>query len=357
MSSKNIKVGIIGFGGIGERHFLSLRHFAPDVQVEAVCDPDEARLEKAKREYQVPHLTTSADEVFALPLQAVIIATPNATHYPLVKRALLSERHVLCEKPFTMNAEEAKELWQLAEERNLVNMVAFSYRFVPAVRMLRDILRKNKLGRIYHLRCHYLQSWLSSPSAPYSWRLDVQKAGSGVLGDLGSHVFDLVEFLTGSKILRVKAYARTFVSERKDPVSGEKKKVTVDDAVSVWGEVEGGAFLTAEMSRCATGRGNALTVEVNGEQGGFLVDVEKPQEILACPASMTEYTYFRSNFALFPCPPHFGSFDHYYFQTEAFVRALRGEVVEIPSFGDGFRNQAILDRCIASISEGTWQEC
>jgi predicted dehydrogenase len=223
--------------------------------------------------------------------------------------------------------------------------------------MLRDILRKNKLGRIYHLRCHYLQSWLSSPSAPYSWRLDVQKAGSGVLGDLGSHLFDLVEFLTGAKILRVKACARTFVPEREDPASGEKKKVTVDDAVSVWGEVEGGAFLTAEMSRCATGRGNALTVEVNAEQGGFLVDVEKPQEILACPAPMTEHTHFRSNFASFPCPPRFGLHNHYYLQTEAFVRALRGEKVEIPSFRDAFRNQLILDCCIASISEDSWKEC
>jgi len=355
--AESVKVGIIGFGGIGERHLINFLRFAPQVVVEAVCDPNEARLEKAKREYRIARLTANVDEIFEMPLQAVVVATPNAIHYPLVKRALLSGWHVLCEKPFTMNAEQAEELCQLAKERSLVNMIAFSYRFIPAVKMLRSVLQKGRIGRIYHVRCYYLQSWLSLPLAPYSWRLDVREAGSGVLGDLGAHVFDLAEFLTGAKILRVQAHAKTFVPRRKDPLSGMMREVTVDDAVAVWGEMEGGIFLTVEMSRCATGRGNALTVEVNGEQGGFVVDIEKPQELLACPAPMGEYTHFRSNFASFPCPPYFGTSDNYYHQTEAFVRALWGETVEIPSFQDGFRNQVVLDSCLASIAEGAWKEC
>lgn len=357
MSSRKFKIGIIGFGGIGEQHLLNFRHFASDISVEVVCDRDENRLRRAKEVFQVPYLATSVEDVFAMPLQAVVIATPNVTHYPLVKEALLRGWHVLCEKPFTMNAAQAEELYRLAEERDLVNMVAFSYRFVPAVKMLRRILQRSQAGRVYHVRCHYLQSWLSSPLAPYSWRLSQAESGSGVLGDLGAHVFDLVEFLTGKKLLRVRAHAKTFISERKDPISGERQKVTVDDAVGVWGEMEEGIFLTVEMSRYATGRGNAFTVEVNGDRGGFILDVEKPQELLVCSEPMTEYTNFRSNFASFPCPSYFGPSEHYLVQTEVFVKALRGEKLdEFPSFLDGFRTQAILDKCLASIREGDWKE-
>jgi len=354
MPSTSFRVGIIGFGGIGEQHFLHLSRFQ-DVAVEVICDRDENRLRKAQQVCGMPRLATCAEEVFSLPLQAVVVATPNVTHYPLVKEALLRGWHVLCEKPFTMDATQAEELCRLAGARELVHMVAFSYRFVPAAKMLREILERGQAGRIYHVRCHYLQSWLSSPFAPYSWRLDVQQSGSGVLGDLGSHVFDLAEFLTGKKFLRVQAYARTFVPERKDPVSGKERKVTVDDAVGVWGEMEEGIFFTAEMSRCATGRGNAFTVEVNGDRGGFLLDVEKPGELLACPEPFTEYTHFRSNFASFPCPSSFGPVDHYYAQTEAFVQALRGEPVVLPSFFEGWRTQRVLDACIRSIQQGDWQ--
>jgi len=195
MPSTSFRVGIIGFGGIGEQHFLHLSRFQ-DVAVEVICDQDENRLRKAQQVCGMPRLATCAEEVFSLPLQAVVVATPNVTHYPLVKEALLRGWHVLCEKPFTMDVTQAEELCRLAGARELVHMVAFSYRFVPAVKMLREILERGQAGRIYHVRCHYLQSWLASPFAPYSWRLDVQQSGSGVLGDLGSHVFDLAEFLT-----------------------------------------------------------------------------------------------------------------------------------------------------------------
>ncbi|MCX7667868.1 MAG: Gfo/Idh/MocA family oxidoreductase [Atribacterota bacterium] len=356
MSSEKFKIGLIGFGGIGEQHLLNLQRFA-SVSVEVICDQNESQLKRAQERLRVPCLTTNVDEVFAMPLQAVVVATPNVTHYPLVRRALLQGWHVLCEKPFAMNAAEAEELYHLAKERNIVGMVAFSYRFVPAVKMLRQILQNSQAGRIYHVRCHYLQSWLASPLAPYSWRLDERESGSGVLGDLGSHVFDLAEFITGRRFLRVKAYAKTFVAERKDPILDAKRKVTVDDAVAVWGEMEGGILLTAEMSRCATGRGNAFTIEVNGDRGGFILDVERPQELLVCPGPMIEYTHFRSNFASFPCPPYFGSSEHYFVQTETFVRALCGERVDgFPSFLDGLRTQVILDKCLVSIKEGRWQE-
>ncbi|MGB9553345.1 MAG: Gfo/Idh/MocA family protein, partial [bacterium] len=153
MSSKKFNLGILGFGGIGEQHYLNFREFSRDISVGAVCDQNEKRLGKAQYDFQIPYQTQSVEEFFNLPLQAVVIATPNVTHYPLVKRALLQGWHVLCEKPFTMEAWQAEELHHLAESRGLVNMVAFSYRFIPAAKMLRELLQKGQAGTIYHVRC------------------------------------------------------------------------------------------------------------------------------------------------------------------------------------------------------------
>ncbi len=352
MSSSKIRLGIIGMGGIGREHLRNFMRFSDQVVVEAICDVDSNRLEPFQKTSSIPKITTDVEEFFRAPLDAVCISTPNITHYPLAKRALLQGWHVLCEKPFTIEAREAEELWNLSEQKNLVGMLAFSYRFVPSVKMLSEIINQGKAGKIYHVRCYYLQSWLSSPCAPFSWRLDATQAGTGVLGDLGAHVFDAVRFVTGHEFLRICAFAKTFIPQRRDPISGETKQVTVDDAVAVWGEIEGGGLFTAEMSRCATGRGNFLAMEINGEGGGFAIDVERPMEIGFCPDVMTEYTDFQTNFAVFPCPSSFGEQDNYYSQTETFVKVLQGERLSFPSFFDGWQCQKIVDACSKSIQVG-----
>ena len=355
MSSSKIHLGIIGLGGIGKRHLANFARLSDEVEIVALCDKDPQAL--ASVQQKAPKMTTNVEEFFGVPLDAVCVCTPNASHYELVKRALLKGLHVLCEKPFTLKVQEARELSELAEKHNLVGMIAFSYRFVPAFRMLREIVQRGKAGRLYHIRCHYLQSWLSSPRAPFSWRLDSSQAGTGVLGDLGAHVFDMGEFLTGKKLARVYAFARTFIPSRYDPASGGYREVDVDDAVVVLGEMEDGTFFTAEMSRYATGRGNSFTVEINGDRGAFIADVERPGEILACPEAMAEYTDFTTNFASFPCPSSFGETDHYYSQTKAFVQTVKGHKADfLPSFFDGWRCQEIIESCSLSIQKGRWVE-
>lgn len=354
MSAAKIKIGIIGMGGIGTQHLLDLLRFPEQVVVEVVCDSDVYKLEKVKNYSSIANLTTDINKFFNFSLDAVVVSTPDFTHYSLVKRALLQGWHVLCEKPFTMNTCEAEELVDLAAEKRVINMIAFSYRFVPVMKMLKSIVEKGVLGKIYHVRCHYLQSWLSSSLVPFNWRLDVGKSDGGVLGDLGAHIFDIAEFITGRKILRVNVFCKTFVPQRRDLTLDAKKQVTVGDGAAILGEMEEGIFFTAEMSRCVTGRGNSLVVEINGEQGRIIVDVEKPREMLACLEPMTNYTYFHSNFANFPCPDFFGSSDYHYAQTEAFVKALQGESLDLPTFECGLRSQKVIDTCLISAKELRW---
>ena len=351
MLSSRPSIGIIGMGGIGMKHLVNFKRFTSRISLEAVCDRNPERLNDIAKDFKIPKCTTDVEEFFQLPLNAVVICTPNATHYPLTKKALLQGWHVLCEKPFTMNAHEAEELCNIAEERGLITMIAFSYRFIPAFQTLRKLIEKESLGRIYHVRSRYFQSWLVSPLSSFSWRLNAKEAGTGVLGDLGAHVFDMLEFATGMRIKRLIAFTKTFIPWRPDAFSKRQQRVTVDDAVAVLGEMEEGTLFTAEMSRYATGWGNAFSVEVYGERGGLIVEAEKPKDIFACLEPMVEYTGFHTNFASFHCSSE--TEDHYYIQTEAFVKALEGTRVEnLPSFRDGLRCQRIIDASLMSAQKG-----
>ena len=148
-------------------------------------------------------------------------------------------KHVLCEKPLARSSAEAKSMLSAAGGAGVVHMTGFNYRFVPAVRQAYDLLQAGTLGEVYHFRARYLQDWLSSPTAPYSWRLSRQQAGSGALGDLGSHVVDLARFLVGEPT-SVSARLRTFTEERPGGT------VDVDDAFAATVEFASGATGTLE---------------------------------------------------------------------------------------------------------------
>jgi predicted dehydrogenase len=152
------------------------------------------------------------------------------------------------------------------------HMVAFNYRFVPAVRYAYELLQSGTLGTIYHFRARYLQDWLSNPQAPHTWRLTQATAGSGALGDLGSHVVDLARFLIGEPT-SVSARLRTFTTERPGG------HVDVDDAFAATVEFASGAMGTLEASRVATGQRNGLIFEINGSGGSIRFNLERLNEL------------------------------------------------------------------------------
>src|SRR3954447_9380578 len=150
----------------------------------------------------------------------VDICTPGDSHREIALAALAAGKHVLCEKPLANTVAEAEEMAAAARsatERGVQSMVGFSYRRTPALALARRMVADGRLGRIHHVRAHYLQDWIVDPEFPLVWRLQKDKAGSGALGDIGAHVVDLAAFLTGARLSGVSGTLVRFVEERPLP--------------------------------------------------------------------------------------------------------------------------------------------
>jgi len=197
---------------------------------------------------------------------------PNGLHAEPTVAAAQAGKHVVCEKPLGRTAAEALETWRAVEATGVVHMCAFNYRFVPAVRLARELIAGGELGEIRHFRARYLQDWLVDPAAAASWRLSRAEAGSGALGDLGSHIVDLARYLVDEPTA-VTGRLATFVRQR-----GESE-VDVDDAFAATVELASGAVGTLEASRVSTGRKNGLTFAVDGSRGSLAFDLHRLNEL------------------------------------------------------------------------------
>ncbi len=203
---------------------------------------------------------------------------PNDAHAEPCIAAAQAGKHILCEKPLARTAEEAKTMLDAVQKAGVKHMVAFNYRFVPAVRQMRLLIESGVLGRIYHFRAVYLQEWIMPHyNMPMIWRLNKQVAGSGALGDLGAHIIDLGRYLVG-EIESVSAMTRTFIKERPWP-DGTMGTVDVDDAFAAVVSFENGALGTVEATRFAAGHKNSNVIEINGEKGSLRFNLERLNEL------------------------------------------------------------------------------
>ncbi len=170
-------------------------------------------------------------------------------------------------------------------------MVGFTYRRVPAVALARQLVADGRIGQIRHVRAQYLQDWIVDPEFPLVWRLQKEQAGSGALGDIGAHIVDLAQFVTGERLAGVSGAApRRSSSERPlaaaaSGLSGhgaatERGPVTVDDAALFLGRFVGGALATFEATRFATGRKNAIRLEINGSGGSARLRLRGSMNVL-----------------------------------------------------------------------------
>jgi predicted dehydrogenase len=203
---------------------------------------------------------------------------PNDAHAEPSIVAAQAGKHILCEKPLGRTAEESKTMLDAVQKAGVKHMVAFNYRFVPAIRQIRKIVESGALGRIYHFRASYLQEWIMPHyNTPMIWRLQKSVAGSGALGDLGAHIIDLGRYLVGD-VKSVSAMTKTFIPERPWG-DGTMGKVDVDDAFAAVVEFENGALGTLEATRFAAGRKNANTLEINAEKGSIRFNLERMNEL------------------------------------------------------------------------------
>jgi predicted dehydrogenase len=276
-----IGVGMLGYAFMGKAHsnaYKTLPYMAwPPPYVPRLVSiagrSDEAVSEAAQRYGFDGYVTDWGELVRDERVQLFDNSGPNNLHAEPSIAAAEAGKHVICEKPLGRTADESYETWQRVAAAGVKHMCAFNYRFVPAVRLAREMIAAGELGEVFHFRGRYLQEWIVDADFPMVWRLSKDVAGSGALGDLGAHVIDLARYLTGQEVESVNALTRTFIEER------EGQKVDVDDAFEAAVRFSGGAVGTLEASRFCLGRKNAFTFEVNGSKGSIAFDLERLNEL------------------------------------------------------------------------------
>jgi predicted dehydrogenase len=298
--SDSLRIALIGTAFMGRAHSQAWqtapRFFELPVGVElaVIVGNDPVRTEHAARTFGWREASTDWRSVVERDdIDVVDICTPGDTHAEIALAALAAGKHVLCEKPLANSVAEAERMARAASEaahHGIRSMCGFSYRRTPALALARQLIADGRVGTIRHIRAQYLQDWLSDASAPMTWRLDREKAGSGALGDIAAHSIDLAQWLSGDRITGVSATMRTFVDER--PVMAERSglsgsadaagataQVTVDDAVAFTASFAGGALGVFEATRMALGRRNANRIEINGDRGSVAFDFERMNEL------------------------------------------------------------------------------
>lgn len=385
--TRRLGVGMVGYAFMGVAHSQAWRnapHFfnlplEPDMAAvagrdKAAVTAAAARLGWSSVETDWKTLVTRDD------IDLVDICTPGDTHAEIAIAALAAGKHVLCEKPLANSVGEAVAMAEAAEQARAngqLAMVGFTYRRVPAIQLARQLVADGRIGSVRHVRAQYLQDWIADANAPLSWRLDKQKAGSGALGDIGAHIIDLAQFVTGESVTGVSAILETFVHER--PVASEHSglhgtagtetgPVTVDDAAIFLGRMSGGGLATFEATRFAWGRKNAIRLEINGSAGSVAFDFEDMNVLnffdVAQPAAEAGFrrivvTEPEHPFVAAWWPAGHGlGYEHAFtHQAVDLVTAIAEGRQPEPSFADGLRVQRVLEAVERSAADAsTWQE-
>jgi predicted dehydrogenase len=373
VSGDVLRVGMVGYAFMGRAHAHAWRsaHRFFDLprtpELTAIVGRDRAavtaaadRLGFASAETDWRALLTRDD------IELIDICTPGDSHAEIAIAALEAGKHVLCEKPLANTVDEAEQMAaaaRAAADRGVWAMCGFSYRRTPALGLARELIEAGRIGTVRHVRANYLQDWLSDPDAPMTWRMDRAKAGSGALGDLGAHLIDTTQWLTGQLINEVSASMTTFVTSR--PLSdgmgdgtaaagdAPRGEVTVDDASFFTARFADGVLGTFEATRMALGRRNAFRIEINGTRGSLAFDFEKNNELeffdgteprpqqgfRRILVTEPEHPYIA---AWWP-PGHGLGYEHGFTnQVADLVSAIAANRQPLPSFDDGRQVQRVL---------------
>ena len=282
-----VGVGMLGYAFMGKAHSNAYRTIPymmyppPAVpRMVSVSGRNETAVAEAARRFGYEKYTTDWREQVNDPdIQLFDNGGPNDAHAEPCIAAAEAGKHIFCEKPLGRTAEESKTMLEAVNKAGVKHMVAFNYRFVPAIRQAKQLIESGALGQIYHYRAVYLQEWiLPHYGTPMIWRLDKSTAGSGALGDLGAHIIDLGHYLVGD-IKGVSAMTKTFTPERPFADGSGSGTVDVDDAFVAAVEFENGALGTLEATRFAAGRKNHEMLEINGEKGSLRFNLERMNEL------------------------------------------------------------------------------
>jgi predicted dehydrogenase len=374
-----IKAAVIGAGFMGITHVEALHRLG--VPVAGVLGVDQAETNSfAKRVNTRPY--SSLEALLSDPEVAVVhICTPNNLHYPIAKQAIASAKHVLCEKPLAISSQEAKELVRLANERNVVGAVNYSIRFYPMVQEAYARIQKGMIGEPRILHAEYYQDWLFHPT-DWNWRLVSTEGGKlRVVGDIGTHVLDMLMWLTGLEIVEVMADMATFIPLRKKPrqavetfsgkltTSNETEEVAIDteDFASLLLRFNNGARGVVSLSQVSAGRKNNFWWEVNGSQGSLYWQQESPNKLWLGYRDRPNEIMLKDPALMLPESRRYSAYPggHAEGYPDTFVRHFSdvynyieegnyNKKPTFPTFEDGRRELVISETVLKSIQEKRW---
>jgi predicted dehydrogenase len=393
-----IHVALIGYAFMGRAHSNAYRQVGPffsprrPPRMKVICGRTASGVEKARQTLGWEEGATDwRDVIKRKDIDLVDVCTPGDSHAEIVIAAARAGKHVFCEKPLANSLKDAERMLAAVEKAGVAHMICHNYRRIPAVMLAKQLISEGLLGEIRHYRGTYLQDWMSDPAAPFNWRLDRTKAGSGALGDIASHSIDLARFLVG-EITEVAADLKTFVKSRplksvsdvsevaevsrrssarpkadssRRSSAGAKAEVTVDDAALALVHFTNGAIGTIEATRMANGRKNYNRFEINGQLGSVAFNLERMNELdVYFDSDPSHLRGFRTIMVTEPGHPyvdrwwppgHVIGYEHTFVHTVAdLLGAITDGTVPTPSFEDGVANQRVLSAIESAAKSRRW---
>ena len=378
---QKLNVALIGYKFMGKAHSNAWKK-APyffDTPIEPVlkvaCGRHEGSLKAFADRWGWEEIETDWKKVIARDdIDIVDISVPTHLHHEIAVAAARAGKHIFCEKPMALSYQQAKEMYEAAEKNGIIHYLNHNYRRCPAIRLARQLIDEGKIGRIFHWRGAYLQSWIVDPDFPLTWHLQKEKAGAGPHIDLNSHSVDLARYLVG-EIKSIACMTAQFIQERPLPdeeaagtfkgatKGSEKGKVTVEDAAFMVVEFENGALGSFEATRFAPGRKNYNYFEIYGEKGSIIFDFERMNELQFFSNDDPDYAQgFRTILATEEChayiknwwpPGHIIGYEHEFVHGVVdFLDAIENNTKIEPNFYDGMKAMQVLDAALKSAEDG-----
>jgi predicted dehydrogenase len=377
---KKINAAIVGTGFIGPAHLEALRRI-PNVEVIALVEVNQALADEKAKILGIPNAYTFDEMLKQSAIDVVHICTPNFLHFSQAKAVLLAGKHVICEKPLAVKIEEAEELVKIASEKGLVNAVHFNLRYYPMVRQMKTMREKGELGDVYSVMGSYLQDWLFLQT-DYNWRLEPDKSGdSRAIADIGSHLLDITEYVTGLQITEVMADFSTVHKTRLKPLkpietySGksldmsdyQEVPINTEDHATVMLRFDNGSKGSITVSQVSAGRKNRLNIEIAGSKSNFEFNSERPNELWIGKREKANESLMKDPSLLHPQASALVSFPGGHNEgfpdtskqmfKEVYAAVLEGKQPEnpsYPSFASGLRELIIGERIIESHKNQAW---
>ena len=349
----------VGGGFMGDVHSRAARAARARLVGVASSSPDRAR--DAAERLGTERSYRSFDELLADgEVDVVHLCTPNALHAEQAQAVIAVGKHVVCEKPLATSVPDALAMTTDAAEAGVVATVPFVYRFHPMVREARARFREGEAGQLLTIQGAYLQDWLLERSSD-NWRVDTEAGGpSRAFADIGSHLVDLIEFITGDPIARVTARKRTFFQSR-----GEHPAVATEDAVAATVETAGGAIGSLLVSQVAPGRKNRLHLELAGSEESVAFDQENPETLWIgrrlgsrlLPRDAEQMHPDAARLSFLPAGHPQGYQDAFTaFVSDTYAAIVGDDRDGLPRFADGLRAVRITDAVMTAAATANWVE-